>query len=863
MNSLIWQNQILGLLPNTLWAASETKRIHFEWSRIQSNVDWILPVAACVLFLLYVRLMYQKDSRELPGWLGWGLTLFRSAVFLALLILYLDPTWRTEREVVHPSRVALLVDTSLSMGITDVNLPGTTLTVSRAQLVAHGLEQTPLLDQLRQTHQVSVWRFDQEVKRLLQLERMAESAKTEQSGQQSSESGPTGSPNTSGEPPTGQADSTARQPASAQQPTKPNWAELLRPVGNETRLGQSLRQLLIEERVAPLAGVIVISDGGHNAGPAPETVLPLAEEVKTPIFAIGVGSDKKPANVRVSDLLAPARAYPGDRLTITAYIQAQQLAKREAVVELLVRPVSTSSPQDVGTGQLLESQRLILGADGEILPVKFEIPSPEPGRGIYCVRVQPPTGDTDPTDNFRETEIEIVERKNKVLLVAGGPTREYQFLRNLLYRDKSTTVDIYLQVAQPGISQEADQILDDFPVLRQELYQYDCIVAFDPDWRQIGPQGAEVLESWVAEQGGGLILIAGAVHMGESVGGWIEDASLAKIRALYPVEFHRQLTFTSPTEYTAEHPWPLEFTRPGMEADYLWLGDTASASQEAWSQFPGVYSFFPVRGVKPGATVLARFSDPSSGSGGEGAPYFVTQFYGSGRVFYMGSGEMWRLRAVDEKYFEMFYTKLIRHVSQGRLLRGSPRGVLLVGQEQYQLGNTVEVRAQLTNAQMQPLEAPSVQAQVLHVETGSVQNLTLTADPARVGAFAGQFTAAKEGTYRLELPIPDSADERLVQTVRVRMPKLESETPQRRDDVLSRLTQGPEGGQYYLSFEEALQGTQDKPSLLSLLRDKTRNTVLLDAPNRPQKEQWLQVILAILCGCLFLEWTIRRLVRLA
>ena len=851
MSVLLWPTEISQLLPSPLWAVEQARRIHFEWGRIQSNADWILPVAACVVFLLYVRLMYQKDSRELPGWLGWALTIFRSAVFLALLVLYLDPTWRTEREVVHPSRVALLVDTSLSMGITDVTLPGTTLMASRAQLVAHGLEQTPLLSELRRTHQVSLWRFDQEMKRLMQWDRLTGLS---EGGPQGAEAG-------------GSAQPGSDQSAAIAQPQKPNWTEWLRPVGNETRLGQSLRQLLIEERAAPLAGVILISDGGHNAGPVPETALPLAEELKVPIFAIGVGSDKKPVNVRVSDLLAPARAYPGDRLTMTAYIQAQQLAKREAVVELLARPATATSPQDVGTGQLQDSQRIPLGADGENVPVKFEIASPEAGRRIYCVRVQPPAGDADPTDNFREVEVEVVERKNKVLLVAGGPSREYQFLRNALYRDKSTTVDIYLQTAQPGVSQEANQILDDFPTLRQELYEYDCIVAFDPDWRKIGPQAAEVLETWVAEQGGGLILVAGPVHMGESVGGWTEDPSLAKIRALYPVEFHRQLTFTSPAEYTAEQPWPLEFTRAGLEADYLWLGDTASASQTAWGQFQGVYSFFPVRGVRPGATVLARFSDPRSGSGNEGAPYFVTQFYGSGRVFYMGSGEMWRLRAVDEKYFEMFYTKLIRHVSQGRLLRGSPRGVLLVGQEQYQLGNMIEVRAQLTNAQMQPLEAPSVTAQVLHVETGSVQNLTLTADKARAGAFVGQFTAAKEGTYRLELPVPDSADERLVQTVRVRMPKLESETPQRRDDVLSRLTQtsesGQDRGQYYLSFDEALHGSAGKTSLLSLLKDKTRTTVLLDAPNRPQKEQWLQIILAVLCSCLFLEWTLRRFVRLA
>ncbi|MCS7304924.1 MAG: hypothetical protein NZ602_07435 [Thermoguttaceae bacterium] len=862
MKRFLWQklilaNLLLGLWSSPLWAQQEATRIHFEWGRIQSNADWILPVAACVLFLLYVRLMYQKDSQELPGWLGWLLTAFRSIVFLALLILYLDPTWRTERELVHPSRVALLVDTSLSMATTDVNLPGTSLTASRSQLVQYGLEQTPLLEQLRRTHQVSIWRFDQEVKRLLELDRLGKSGSKEPSDDQLG---------------TDQSASSGQEPSSSENPAQANgspeasriaWDQLLRPVGQETHLGTALRQVLIEERAMPLAGVILISDGGHNAGPAPETALPLAQEAKVPIFAIGIGSDKKPSNVRVVDLLAPARAYPGDRLTITAYLQAEQFAKREVVVELLARQATAGGMKAMGTGQREDSQRVILGADGEMTPVKFEIPTPEPGRRIYCVRVQPPAGDTDATDNFREAEVEIVERKNKVLLVAGGPTREYQFLRNLLYRDKSTMVDIYLQTGQPGISQEANQILDDFPILRQELYQYDCIVAFDPDWNKIGPQGAEVLESWVAEQGGGLILVAGPVHMGEAVGGWIENPQLAKIRSLYPVEFHRQLSISSPTEYASEQPWPLEFTRAGLEAQYLWLEESASASQSAWQRFPGVYSFFPVRGVKPGATVLARFSDPRSGQGGEGAPYFVTQFYGSGRVFYMGSGEMWRLRAVEEKYFEIFYTKLIRHVSQGRLLRGSPRGVLLVGQEQYQLGNIVEVRAQLTNAQMQPLEAPSVQAQLLHVETGSVQNLTLIADSSRPGMFAGQFTPTEEGTYRVELLVPDSADERLVQTIRVRMPKLESQTPQRRDDLLSRLTQGVEGGQYYLSFEEALQGTAGKPSLLSLLQDKTRTTVLLDAPNRPQKEQWLQVILAVLCGCLFLEWTIRRLVRLA
>ena len=53
---------------------------------------------------------------------------------------------------------------------------------------------------------------------------------------------------------------------------------------------------------------------------------------------------------------------------------------------------------------------------------------------------------------------------------------------------------------------------------------------------------------------------------------------------------------------------------------------------------------------------------------------FAAQFYGSGRTFYVGSPELWRLRAVDEEYFDRFWTKVIREVGQGRLRRGTARG---------------------------------------------------------------------------------------------------------------------------------------------------------------------------------------------
>ena len=63
----------------------------------------------------------------------------------------------------------------------------------------------------------------------------------------------------------------------------------------ETRLGQALRQTLHDEQTSPLAGIVVFTDGGQNAGVAPDAAIQAARENKIPLFLVGVGSDRQPA----------------------------------------------------------------------------------------------------------------------------------------------------------------------------------------------------------------------------------------------------------------------------------------------------------------------------------------------------------------------------------------------------------------------------------------------------------------------------------------------------------------------------------------------------------------------------------------
>ncbi len=813
-------------------------RITFELSRLQEYTErWHFLVLAilCAAVVAFAVWMYRRDTVELRRGVGALLLVLRLGALAGVLIYYLHLEKRTERKVVHNSRVLVLVDSSLSMGLHDATASAVPATPNRSQQVVAVLADGKLVDKLRERHDVQVARFDSDLNRITTLGKHAALGSAAAKEASASES----------------VEQTAEGEAAAM---PVDWPTALQPQGSETRLGQSLRTLITEERTGPVSGIVLFSDGGQNAGIDPAVAIAAARDAQIPIYTVGIGSDRRPANVRISDLVAPTRAYPGDSFQITGYLQSEGLADRTVAVDLLSRPAGEANTRTEGT--LEASERVTLGGRGEVVPVKFEITPKERGRRVFRLRVKAPPEDSNAADNQQEVDVEIVDRKTKVLLVASGPAREYIFLRNLLKRDKEISVDVWLQSATEGASQDADQILTTFPSTPQEMFEYDCVVAFDPDWRKLEPPQVDLLERWVAEKAGGLVVLAGPVEMDR----WVLDPELNKIRGLYPVEFNRRMTVFEEGRFGSTTPWPIEFSREGLEAEFLWLADSASGSQQIWSEFPGVYGYYGVRGAKPGAAVYGRFSDPEAGSGSEQPVYLAGHFYGAGRVFYLGSGEMWRLRALDDRYFEQIYTKLIRHVSQGRLLLGSSRGMLLVDRDRYLLGNTVVVRAQLSDARFEPLDVPGVSLQIVRPD-GTGDTLQLTPDAARKGMYVGQFTPLMEGTYRLELPVPDSDTELLSRRIQVRVPDVERENPRRNDALLAEMATRT-GGIYYVGADAVL-GNRGLPPLVSQLKDRTETTYLAGVTDRDFDFNWMRGLLIAICGALCLEWLIRRLSKLA
>ena len=797
--------------PPCLFAAAESVR-HVVSSRLLEGFSewWEMPVAvtAAGLVAAFAVWMVRRDAAELPWAVRWLLAALRLAALGAVAAAVLDFERTAEHEIVSPSRVAVLVDTSASMTLGDgADGPAAT---SRAGRGRDLLGAGGLLESLATRHEVSVWRFDADAERLVTLPQAAEATR----------------------PPAGTDAGAA-------------WSERLAPRGYETRLGEALERVVDHEPRDVLAGVIVLTDGGNNAGVDPVAAAGSLAAAGVAVHPLGLGSERLPANVRVADLVVPARVFPGDRFAVTAYLQAQGLAGQTARVELAEAPVADTTEGSARRG--VDATDVVLGADGELVAVRFDVPGlAAPGRRSLVVRVAAPDADRMPADDVQEAEIEVVDRVTQVLLLAGGPSREYQFMRNVLQRDKSFAVDVLLGTAAAGVSQDARAILDTFPASDEALAAYDAIVAFDYDWRLLDPPAVARLDRWVARESGGLLLFAGGLFSDA----WPAAPHTAAILGLYPVELRRGPRFSSGSQAAAE-PMPVVFTAEGRDAEFLWLAASRVANQTVWAEFPGVYSCHETGGAKPGATVYAQVA---AGRGGAGQPvYLAGQFYGSGSVLYAGSGEFWRLRAIDDAVYERLAAQLVRHVSQGRLLRGGRRARLLVDRDRFPVGATVTVRVMLPDA----ASPRGVACRVVGPD-GAATPVTLAAEPGRSGALQGGFVAAREGAWQIE--VEADGDEKLSRRIQVQLPDRELAKPSLDRGLLEQIAAATGGTP---SFPDPEWTAADTARLVASLPDRSRREYEAGADDADFKRRLNTALLALGVGCLCVEWIVRRLAKLA
>ncbi len=696
---MTWKSLFEWYLGLPATQAGEGTRWTWQWQRPWPT-DWPTALAGVVVVGLLASTWwaYRRDAAHLSGprvGLLWGLRWL--AIGLAIL-LWMQPTLWIAKTGLPP--VAVMLDTSASMSIRDGSgskKPSAELSPDRWDQIAQVLLQRDgrWLKSLAAGRPMRVYQFA----------------------------------------------GTAIPVSAGDLSTDPDWPQLLEtigtlaPTGAETRPAEAVRHVLGELRGTPPAGLVIFTDGIASEGDQDKlsTIADLVRRRGIPLFVVPVGSDAVGRDVELMDVEIDEIAFKGDPIAIAGRIRTPGISSGKIPVVI----------QRDGGPAPLTTVEVTPRADGQ--PVRFEttVTLQEAGEYDFTIEVPLQPEELDKTNNRQRRHVSVREERLKVLLIEGAPRYEFRYLKQWLERDTSVELKTLLADADPEYAEEDRTAIPYFPVKREELDKFDVVILGDVSLVQLGAAAPEWLVSFVRERGGGVILISGPKA---NPRGWAGSP----LEFLLPVPTESLAGLKPPSEAT--EPYTPQLTIDGKKGVPMFrFAESEAASQEIWTQLPGLYGLWELPKLKPGVRILAEH--PFRRGDREKLPVMTLQQIGAGKVLFHANDETWRWRfRTGDAYYGRYWGQAIRYLSRGKLLGQDRTAELLFDRQSYRRGEPVTARVRFLNETQIP-ERDGVRV-VLERAGGGRQEVTLTPLPYAPAVFEGQAGALGEGTYHAWIARP-------------------------------------------------------------------------------------------------------------
>ena len=444
-----------------------------------------------------------------------------------------------------------------------------------------------------------------------------------------------------------------------------------------------------------LGGVLLVSDGRHNLGEDPAAV---AASLGVPVYALGVGSGDPAADVQLLSAAAPEAAFAGRPVRLRLSLRSWGYQGQAAQVS-----VSTEEEE-------LVSSRVVLGADGQVLPADLELPALAAGPHLLTVAVGGLDGELTGQNNRRLLSLHLRRHRLRVLLAAGGPGAETAFLRRALAADSSLQVTARIR--------RDDRSFYGGNPLPGSLEDWDCLVLVDPDADLAAALGIEGF----LRSGRGLLVFAGS----------------RLLRAPGPLDRLLPLSWDRPPVIEATGD-PVE-AAPGGRGHPLGRLLAQTAAGESWRGWPPLAGTLRAGRPGPGSRLLLRTS--------AGDPVLVAGSVGSGRVLVASGTGFWRLDLLAAGLGEQagslraFWPAAVRWLAaasaQGRV-RSSPESPV------YRAGEPAAVVAEVYDQLNEPVDSARVTIRLGPAGHESAM------EPAGAGRFRAAWTGLEAGEYTYEV----------------------------------------------------------------------------------------------------------------
>jgi len=692
----------------------------------QTPLGWIILIfmalAAAAVWL------YLREDARIGRIHHWSMMAFR-VLFLAMLCLVLlRPVVSLTMQSNVRRSLILLVDTSKSMGIKDQRIDPADL--RRAAMAMNllvdprgGLDQPLTLQQANAVSAISradVLKAMLHNPRLHLLSDLSQQVDLKWFAFGDSMQGNSASPMT--------------------QPIGVDPIDALQPWGATTAIGDELRKAINRTRGQPLAGILLLTDGGNNAGADPIMAARAARDEGVAVYSYGLGISS-PRDIVVADVFTPNDiVFANDQVPVNVRVQARNLAGESAKLVLTLG------------GQKMDEKTIDLSEPEQMVAMKMTPPK----KGIFdlVASIAPRADEADRSNNTKQRRIQVIDDKIKVLLVDQTPRWEFKYLMQQMQRDRRMDLKVFLVDGDPGLSQQPDSVyLPAFPNTLADLSdKYDVIILGDVDPKVFTGTQIQNMYQFVAQQGGGLIMVAGRNFAPTAY----VDTPIEK---LLPVQLLPTRSYVpgGPDADVFDKPIHLELTPTGARNGMLRLGDKDDQVQRQWQNLPPVFWTAHIGRVKPLAQPLLVDPDPSRSTRGEKMPVIALQQYQLGQVLYVGTDNTWRWRRnKGDSFYITLWGQMIYRTALNHLL-GAKRTRLEQEKSQYTVGEPVTFYAHVYDTSYSPVTDETITGYYMAVDGAAAQvqhQVMLRRVPSEPGMYKGQFTAITPGNYQFHLDKP-------------------------------------------------------------------------------------------------------------
>lgn len=188
-----------------------------------------------------------------------------------------------------------------------------------------------------------------------------------------------------------------------------------------------------------LAGVVLLSDGIYNQGISPAFV-----PYPFPVYSLGVGDTLPKTDVSLKNLYYNKVAYQGNQFRIRAEIT--QNGYEGQPLTLTVRR----------GGRVLQQKQIRFARGAALLEEEVVLDADEAGLQHYTFEVSGARDEYTTKNNVRHAYIEVIEGREKILIVAHSPHPDITALRRAIENNKNYQTFLYI----PGLAEYKEEKWD-------------------------------------------------------------------------------------------------------------------------------------------------------------------------------------------------------------------------------------------------------------------------------------------------------------------------------------------------------------------------------------------------------------------